>query len=148
MSYRLGTKIGKKSFVSFGKSGTYFSTWVGGWRVSKFTPTKSNKKETKKDDVFANVNLTNTYIGDTVMGMLYGIITYLLVVYFTSSIIWAIGCAFVTYWIWWGIKTYQYWETEDWSDKTLMFFTPFFSFFTIPGIVSWIVLLVIGFLLV
>lgn len=38
--FRIGRKVGKKSFVSIGNSGSYFSTWFGGYRISKFTPYK------------------------------------------------------------------------------------------------------------
>jgi hypothetical protein len=48
MSIRIGKKIGKKSFISIGKSGTYMSTWVGGFRISKFTPSKKTKVKPKE----------------------------------------------------------------------------------------------------
>lgn len=38
--FRIGKKVklfGKNAFVSIGKSGSYFSTWVDGYRISKFT---------------------------------------------------------------------------------------------------------------
>jgi hypothetical protein len=38
---RIGHKVGKSSYVSVGKSGTYVSTKVGGYRISHFARSKS-----------------------------------------------------------------------------------------------------------
>lgn len=38
--FRIGKKVkmfGKNAFISIGASGSYFSTWIGGYRISKFT---------------------------------------------------------------------------------------------------------------
>lgn len=45
MGYRVGKRVGKKTYVSLGRSGTYVSTVINGYRVSKFTP----KGRTPKD---------------------------------------------------------------------------------------------------
>jgi hypothetical protein len=140
---RIGRKIGK-SFVSFGKSGTYVSTWIGGWRLSNFSPAKRNKKETKTEHVdYSGLDLTNTFIGDCIIGLFLGIISYLLVVWLVGSILTGIASIFVVYWIWWLITVYRY-RDEPWGDIALMFFAPLFTFFTIPGIIGWIILLTLG----
>lgn len=45
MGYRVGKRVGKKTYVSLGRSGTYVSTVIGGYRVSKFTPKRRNKQD-------------------------------------------------------------------------------------------------------
>lgn len=44
--FRIGKKVklfGKNAFVSIGASGSYFSTWIGGYRISKFTSYKKRR---------------------------------------------------------------------------------------------------------
>jgi hypothetical protein len=60
MGFRLGTRVGKKSFVSIGKSGTYFSTWIGGYRLSKFSPKKRKTKKNDSEPVYNDSEPTTT----------------------------------------------------------------------------------------
>jgi len=51
MGFRIGTKVGKDSYISIGKSGTYMSTKVGKYRVSNFVPSETkSKKHLDSDD--------------------------------------------------------------------------------------------------
>lgn len=45
MGFRIGTKVGKDSYISIGKSGTYMSTKVGKYRVSNFVSSKTKSKK-------------------------------------------------------------------------------------------------------
>lgn len=58
MSYRVGTKIGKM-WVSLGRGGTYVSTLIGGFRVSKFTP----KGRASQDNVMVSVFVILAVLG-------------------------------------------------------------------------------------
>lgn len=62
MGYRVGTKIGKNTYVSLGRSGTYVSTKIGGLRVSKFTPKRRNKHETTFAVAFAIILLVFSFL--------------------------------------------------------------------------------------
>jgi hypothetical protein len=56
---RIGRKVGKNSYLSAGKSGTYFSTKIAGWTVSHFNPSrkKSATEPKKTNKVSSNPNV-------------------------------------------------------------------------------------------
>lgn len=155
MSIRIGRKIGKKTFVSLGKSGTYISTWIGGYRLSKFTPSKKSKKTETRDDRYDNLDLSDCYLGDCMTGAIIATLSYFPVVWLFSNytiglyaIIAGIVSVFAVYWLWWIYASYKRWNEEEIGDIAIMFFTPFFSFFSVAGLITWFIMFVIGVIIV
>ena len=157
MSIRIGKKIGKKTFVSLGKSGTYVSTWIGGYRFSKFNPSRKTKKtETKADPQYDNLDLSGSYLGTCMTGAILAVLSFFPVVWLFSSfniipitsILAGIISVFVVYWLWWTYSSYKHWNEETLGDIVIMFFTPFFSFLSLMGLITWAVMIVLGMIIV
>jgi hypothetical protein len=56
---RIGHKVGKSSYISFGKSGTYVSTKVGGYRISHLARPKKSKTSKSTDSGIDNYTLAD-----------------------------------------------------------------------------------------
>lgn len=147
MGYRIGTKVGKKSYVSVGKSGTYASTWIGGFKVSKFTPSKRSSKKADVKESSSYSSLTeeeeipmSLFIGLMVISSL----AFLGLVYLTSLFYIPLGIALSIN----LIGTHLIWRKVESEDKWVYYLFPLLSIFSVAGIVIWSLLLITSWILI
>jgi hypothetical protein len=142
---RVGTKLGKKTFVSIGKSGTYVSTWIGGLRFSKFSPKRKSKK-TKEETIHSNVPVTTREtIGFVLHTLLVIVCTWLLFVLFAKTSLFWYPLGLVL-----GVHTIAALCIWIWAKSELvktMWALPFIGLIFPIGWVWWIVVIV-GYFLV
>lgn len=131
MSIRIGRKIGKNTFVSFGKSGTYVSTWIGDTRVSKFTPRKKIKSTNKTEQVSYSEPLSESEERAFIWQMiLVGVVTISLFVSFAAtglfweSLAWVFGIHGVVSMIMWFMIARSFLAAVMWALPIIALFHP------------------------
>ena len=149
MGFRVGKRFGK-TYISIGKSGTYISRKVGDLRISHFKPAKRKTKDkgtpTNTPD-YSGVDLSGTALGECLNLCILGVGVYLLFCYLTHDVLAGLLAGFGSYWLISPFILLKYKDEEEWSELFIYYIMPLFSFLTIPGLTSWLVLLPLGWLL-
>ena len=177
MGFRIGTKIGKKTFVSLGKSGTYISTWIGGFRISKFTPSKRTKAKPKEkigrlversrrrsnrsvvEQPYDNPYLNNPYYvsesdklelkRDTAFN--YQLVLTIICSGALLGLVYLMGLFYIPLGIALSINligTHLIWRKVDGEDKWVWYALPLVSLFSVAGIITWSLLLIASWILI
>ena len=123
------------------------STWIGGYKFSKFTPSKKSSKKSDVDDYSNCTTLTDDeenampwFIGLIVISSL----AFLGLVYLTSLFYIPLGIALSIN----LIGTHLIWRKVDGEDKWVWYALPLVSLFSVAGIVFWAVLVVTSWILI